>query len=96
RERGWLDRREGQAIGVLHVGEPMMQCQINVAHTGGDSAVTVTWPDGGARIISFQGGLPVGSDSPDEFRFTREGSLNMIRIGVAERFEITDQLAFGN
>lgn len=78
-----------------HVGEPMMQCQISVAHTGGDSAVTVTWPDGGTRIISFQGGLPVGSDSPDEFRFTREGSLNMIRIGASERFEITDAVAAG-
>ncbi|TIX14761.1 MAG: SH3 domain-containing protein, partial [Mesorhizobium sp.] len=32
----------------------------------------------------------------DEFRFTREGSLNMIRVGVSERFEITDQLALGN
>jgi hypothetical protein len=79
-----------------HVGEPMTQCQISVAHTGGDSAVTVTWPDGSARIINFHGGLPAGSDSADEFRFTREGSLNMIRIGVAERFEITDKLAFGD
>lgn len=78
-----------------HVGEPMMQCQISVAPTGGDSAVTVTWPDGGTRIISFHGGLPVGSDSPDEFRFTREGSLNMIRIGASERFEITDAVATG-
>lgn len=78
-----------------HVGEPMTQCQISVAHTGGDSAVTVTWPDGGARIISFHGGLPVGSDSADEFRFTREGSLNMIRIGTSERFEITDAVATG-
>jgi hypothetical protein len=79
-----------------HVGEPMTQCQISVAHTGGDSAVTVTWPDGGARIISFHGGLPVGSDSADEFRFTREGSLNMIRIGTSERFEITDAVATGD
>ncbi|MGX5849809.1 SH3 domain-containing protein [Mesorhizobium sp. PL10] len=78
-----------------YVGQPMMQCQINVAHTGGDSAVTVTWPDGGTRIISFHGGLPVGSDSPDEFRFTREGSLNMIRIGASERFEIIDAVATG-
>ncbi|MGX5839421.1 SH3 domain-containing protein [Mesorhizobium sp. ArgA1] len=78
-----------------YVGQPMMQCQINVAHTGGDSAVTVTWPDGGTRIISFHDGLPVGSDSPDEFRFTREGSLNMIRIGASERFEIIDAVATG-
>ncbi|RVD55020.1 SH3 domain-containing protein [Mesorhizobium sp. M2D.F.Ca.ET.185.01.1.1] len=79
-----------------HVGQPMTRCEISVAHTGGESAVTVTWPDGGSRVITFHDGQPSGSDSPDEFRFTREGSLNMIRIGVSERFEITDQLALGD
>ncbi|UCI09438.1 SH3 domain-containing protein [Mesorhizobium sp. B1-1-8] len=79
-----------------HVGQPMTRCKVSVAHAGSDSAVTVTWPDGGTRVISFHGGLPVGSDSSDDFRFTREGSLNMIRIGVSERFEITDELALGD
>ncbi|WP_245273586.1 SH3 domain-containing protein [Mesorhizobium sp. WSM3224] len=78
-----------------HVGQPMTRCEASVTHTGGDSAVTVTWPDGGSRLITFQDGKPSGSDSADEFHFTREGSLNMIRIGVSERFEITDQLALG-
>ncbi|RJT39234.1 SH3 domain-containing protein [Mesorhizobium waimense] len=89
---------DGTASGIpcaRNVGQPMTRCEISVAHTGGDSAVTVTWPDGGTRIISFHGGLPTGSDSSDEFRFTREGSLNMIRVGVSERFEITDALATG-
>ncbi|RRH95272.1 SH3 domain-containing protein [Mesorhizobium tamadayense] len=79
-----------------HVGQPMTRCEISVAHKGGDSAVTVTWPDGGTRVINFHGGKPAGSNSSDEFRFTREGSLNMIRIGVSERFEITDALALGD
>ncbi|MDX8480221.1 SH3 domain-containing protein [Mesorhizobium sp. VK24D] len=79
-----------------HVGQPMTRCDISVAHEGGDSVVTVTWPDGGTRVITFRDGKPAGSDSSDEFRFTREGSLNMIRIGVSERFEITDQLALGD
>ncbi|TIQ87124.1 MAG: SH3 domain-containing protein [Mesorhizobium sp.] len=78
-----------------HVGQPMTRCEISVAQKGGDSSVTVTWPDRGARIINFHDGKPAGSDSSDEFRFTREGSLNMIRIGVSERFEITDALALG-
>ncbi|WP_217575556.1 SH3 domain-containing protein [Mesorhizobium sp. GbtcB19] len=78
-----------------HVGQPMTRCEISVAHTDGDSAVTVTWPDGGSRVITFHDGKPSGSDSAEEFRFTREGSLNMIRVGVSERFEITDQLALG-
>jgi hypothetical protein len=78
------------------VGQPMTRCEVSVAHSGGDSAVTVTWPDGGTRIISFHDGLPVGSDSSDEFRFTREGKLNMIRVGVSERFEITDTQTLGD
>ena len=79
-----------------HVGQPMTHCVVSVSHEGSDSAVTVTWPDGGARVIAFHGGQPAGSDSPDEFRFTREGTLNMIRIGVSERFEITDAQALGD
>lgn len=79
-----------------HVGQPMTRCEISVAHEGGDSVVTVTWPDGGTRVINFHDGKPAGSDSSDKFRFTREGSLNMIRVGVSERFEITDTLALGD
>ncbi|TIV55021.1 SH3 domain-containing protein [Mesorhizobium sp.] len=78
-----------------HIGQPMTRCAVTVARKDGDSDVTVTWPDGGVRIITFHGGQPSSSDSPEEFRFTREGTLNMIRIGVSERFEITDQLALG-
>jgi hypothetical protein len=79
-----------------HIGQPMTRCEASVARKDGDSTVTVTWPDGGTRVITFHGGQPAGSDSPDKFRFTREGTLNMIRIGVSERFEITDQLASGD
>jgi hypothetical protein len=77
------------------IGQPMTRCDVSVARKDGDSTVTVTWPDGGARVIIFHGGQPASSDSPDELRFTREGTLNMIRVGVSERFEITDELALG-
>lgn len=77
------------------IGQPMTRCEVSVARKDGDSTVTVTWPDGGTRVITFHGGQPAGSDSPDKFRFTREGTLNMIRVGVSERFEITDALALG-
>ncbi|ESZ16203.1 peptide-binding protein [Mesorhizobium sp. L2C085B000] len=80
-----------------YVGQPMTRCTVNIVHNGADKAdITVTWPDGGTRVISFSAGMPANSDSPSEFRFTREGSLNMIRIGAAERFEITDQLTLGD
>lgn len=79
-----------------YVGQPMQRCAAAIVHKGADKAeITVTWPDGGTRLISFYAGLPAGSDAKGDFRFTREGSLSMIRIGVSERFEITDTVAFG-
>ncbi|AID31930.2 SH3 domain-containing protein [Mesorhizobium huakuii] len=79
-----------------YVGQPMQRCAAAIVHKGADKAdITVTWPDGGTRLISFYAGLPAGSDTKGDFRFTREGSLSMIRIGVSERFEITDTVAFG-
>jgi hypothetical protein len=75
----------------------MTRCEVSIVRSGADTAdVTVNWPDGGTREISFKGGKPSGSNSRSDFRFTREGDLNMIRIGVSERFEITDTLAFGD
>jgi hypothetical protein len=80
-----------------YVGQPMTPCAATVVQKGTDKAdVTVTWPDGGTRVISFYAGLPAGSNARSDFRFTREGSLSMIRIGVSERFEITDTVAFGH
>ncbi|RUW58502.1 SH3 domain-containing protein [Mesorhizobium sp. M7A.F.Ca.US.008.03.1.1] len=79
-----------------YVGQPMERCKVSVVHTADKANITVTWPDGGTRIISFRAGQPAGSDAPGDFRFTREGRLNMIRVGEAERFEITDQLALGD
>ncbi|MER9966150.1 SH3 domain-containing protein [Mesorhizobium sp. M0060] len=78
-----------------YVGQPMTSCKAAVVRTGDKIDVSVTWPDGGTRIITFQAGKPAGSNAPGEFRFTREGSLNIIRVGVSERFEITNALASG-
>ncbi|PAP98486.1 SH3 domain-containing protein [Mesorhizobium mediterraneum] len=79
-----------------YVGQPMTRCGANVERLAdGKAEVTVTWPDGGTRVISFQAGRPAGSNASGEFRYTREGSLNLIRVGVSERFEIPDALATG-
>ncbi|MER8377086.1 SH3 domain-containing protein [Mesorhizobium sp. M1338] len=79
-----------------YVGQPMERCKVSAVRAADKTDITVTWPDGGTRIISFVAGKPASSDAPGDFRFTREGSLNMIRVGVSERFEITDQLALGD
>jgi hypothetical protein len=87
----------GEIPCARYVGQPMTRCQAGVKRSGeGKADVTVTWPDGGTRTIGFYDGKPAGANSRGEFRFTREGDLNMIRIGVSERFEITDTLAFGD
>lgn len=78
-------------------GQPMQECKAAFTRLGpGVADVAITLPDGGARTIRFRAGKPDGSDSSDPLHFTREGSLNMIRIGKAERFEILDALAFGD
>lgn len=87
----------GEIPCARYVGQPMTRCTASVRRGGdGKADVTVAWPDGGTRVIGFYDGKPAGANSRGEFRFTREGDLNMIRVGVSERFEITDALAFGD
>lgn len=87
----------GEVPCARYVGQPMTHCEASIVRMGNNKAdVTVTWPDGGTRVISFYAGLPAGSNSRSDFRYTREGGLSMIRVGVSERFEITDTLAFGD
>jgi hypothetical protein len=79
-----------------HFGQPMSLCQAGVVRgDAGQAVVSVKWPDGGERIIRFRDGKPESSNAEDEFRFSREADLNMIRIGKGERFEIPDALPFG-
>jgi hypothetical protein len=77
-------------------GRPMSACRAAITRLGpGVADVAVSLPDGGSRTIRFRGGKPDGSDSDEPMHFTREGSLNLIRIGKAERFEILDAVALG-
>lgn len=77
-------------------GQPMTLCQAGaVRGDEGEAVISVTWPNGGERIIRFRGGKPDSSNSEEALRFTREADLNMIRIGKGERFEIPDALPFG-
>lgn len=79
-----------------YYGQPMTHCSAGVKRgEDGEATVTVTWPDGGERVILFTNGRADNSDSPDPLTYTREADLNMIRVGKAERFEIPDSLPFG-
>lgn len=81
-------------------GQPMTECEFGVARAGGGYAtVVVTRPDGWPRAIYFRMGIPIGADTseadnPGEFSASREGDLNLIRIG-GERYEIPDAVVLG-
>jgi hypothetical protein len=56
-------------------------------------------PDGRTRAIFFRMGRAIGADTSEAdgdkpFRATREGDLNMIRVGD-ERYEIPDAVILG-
>jgi heat shock protein HslJ len=81
-------------------GQPMVQCEFGVARAGGGYAtVVIKLPDGRQRIIFFRMGKPIGADTSQadgypEFRATKEGALNLIRIGN-ERYKIPDAVVLG-
>jgi hypothetical protein len=82
------------------VGQPTRPCPAGVARDpGGAATVVVTRPDGRKRAIFFQHGRPVAADVSQAdgdrpFSATREGDLNLIRIGP-ERYEIPDAFPLG-
>jgi hypothetical protein len=81
-------------------GQPSTSCRFGVVRNGGgNAAVTVFWPDGGARVISFRGGAPVSferqsGDADTTLSVTHNADLFLITIG-AERFEIPEAVASG-
>lgn len=80
-----------------YVGQPMTRCRAESKRgAGGVVEVLVTWPDGGTRMLQFRDGTPAGTNGRGEFRYVREGGLNMIRVGVSERFEITEDQSSGS
>lgn len=66
---------------------------------GGYATLVVKRPDGCQRAIFFRMGRPIGADTAQadgspEFRATKQGNLNLIRIGD-ERYEIPDAIVLG-
>jgi heat shock protein HslJ len=89
----------GQIPCAQYLGQPMTPCEFGVARAGGGYAtVVIKRPDGRSRAIFFRMGQPIGADTseadPGEFSATREGDLNLIRVGH-ERYEIPDAVPLG-
>jgi hypothetical protein len=80
-------------------GQPTGSCAFGVTRKGNGTAnVTVTKPDGRTRVIFFERGKAIGTDTSQadrgNFRPSKQGDLSIIRIGQ-ERYEIPDAVVFG-
>ena len=97
-------RGEFDATGTIpcaqSLGQPTAPCEFGVSRAGGGYAtVVITRPNGRPRLIYFRMGIPIGADTSEadpggRFSWTREGDLNLIRLGE-ERYEIPDAVVLG-
>jgi hypothetical protein len=65
----------------------------------GNGSVTISWQEGGSRVIFFEGGRPVTydqsqADANAQMQVARDGDANIIIIGK-ERFVIPDAVIWG-
>jgi hypothetical protein len=88
---------------VRDANASVQECTFGVIRenpSSGDGSVTIDWPDGGSRVIFFEGGTPVSFDQSQadkglEMTVTKtENGINIIFIGEA-RFEIPDSVIWG-
>lgn len=83
-----------------YAGQPSTTCKFGVVReAGGRAMVTVFWPDGGNRVITFEHGVPAyydesQADGGARMTFTKSADLFLITIGD-QRFEIVDAVIFG-
>jgi hypothetical protein len=80
-------------------GQPTESCFFGVIRQGnGSGIVTVKKPDGRSRAIIFKNGKAEGYEQSevdtDRFSSSKQGDLNIIRIGP-ERYEIPDAIVLG-
>jgi hypothetical protein len=75
---------------------PKGRCKAGVMRmAGGEATVELQTPDGGQRHIYFKNGRPDSSDANAPMHATRQGDVNIIRIGTVEVYEIPDAFVVG-
>jgi hypothetical protein len=81
---------------VTSAGGKPGPCKAGVIRRGGGNAtVELKTPDGGQRKIFFTAGRATGSDAEASFNATRQGDLQIVRIGAVEVYRIPDALVVG-
>ena len=81
-------------------GQPMGSCEFGVIREGnGKGSITISWPDGGSRVIFFEAGKPVGYDESEadggaKMTVEQNADLFMVKIGK-QRFEFPDAVING-
>ena len=97
--QGQFDAR-GPVSCAMRPGQPMRNCQAQVARDpGGNATIVITRPDGRTRAIFFENGNPVSADLSQadgnmEFRASKGGDTYYIEAGD-ERYEIVEAFVYG-
>jgi hypothetical protein len=81
---------------ITSEGAAASRCQAGaIRMAGGEATVEIQTAYGGQRHIYFKNGRPEGSDANATMRATRQGDVNIIRIGTFEYYEIPDAFVVG-
>jgi hypothetical protein len=76
-------------------GAPLEQCGFGVTRLGrGAARLVLTAPEGGERVVQFEGGAVAGVEGGAAFSAARDGDRTILRIGL-ERYDIPDAAPFG-
>lgn len=83
-------------------GQPMTNCKFGVKREdrkNGNGMITVFWPDGGNRVISYEDNTPVSFDQSEadgdaKMTVGQDSDLYKVTIG-AQRFEIPEAVMTG-
>lgn len=82
------------------LGVTLLDCEFGVVREGnGNGSVSITWPDGGTRVIYFENGTPVSYDQSQAeagatMAVTKDGDTAIVTIGD-NRFLIPDAVIWG-
>ena len=90
----------GQIPCARSAGQPMGQCEFGVKREGnGSGSITVFWPDGGNRVIYFEGNTPSSYDKSEadggaEISVKEDNGIFTVTIGD-QRFELFEAIMAG-